>query len=365
MLANGMTVTFSTLLMALMSPSSLAVVLDDDYKDSDYYQNEAKDEMDEFEDEICPQADHPHLKRMLQKYAVDEKNNWEQVAREARVGAAKDFDATWKSMYTNVSDEGTDEAAPDTAAGSDCRCCYKHPVVIKLGARLVQHMFPDMAANISKHLENITTAMKKQPDHSIEYMMKQLNESKRKKAKSESLTDQSQTIFGATACQMDLVTISMDMLSLVLAGMSVVNVNKVAEVAAPSKYKVVNGAYAVKDMIKGFIDGQKVAGKVIKVGLVAKKVGAIIYHLWGVSSKIYHESVSQYKSTLYWWEAAVDAVKLMAQIAVWFLSGMWALVATLIGAIFSLAGDVTKMIGDDNCFDGNSSRWSTANLPRV
>jgi len=62
----------------------------------------------------------------------------------------------------------------------------------------------------------------------------------------------------------------------------------------------------------------------------------------------------QFVSSLSWWTAAVTAVKIMAQFAVWFLSGGYALIATVVATLASFVSSGINMIGVHKCFNDGS-----------
>jgi len=333
-----MTVSFSTLLIVWMSPSCSAVRLEDDS-----YQLDPKGELDEFEDEVCPSADHPHLANILKRFGAIEAKHWENENRRARVTNAKEeYESTWQAMMVN------DTFFQHTGErGLECHCCFKHPVVVKMGARLVQSMFPDMAHFIDDKLENITATLRTHPDHTVDHMVKNLNESQR--TKSEALADQGTSWF-PSPCQIDMAMIGIDFVSMIAPVRGLVNPNAAAA-AAPAAASTCKGARKMVETITQYV--KRVTGspyfKSVTTLMTAKAIGDSITQLWAKMSLVFHKIVDDYKRHLNIFSAAVQAIKLMAQLAAWFLTGGAALVATLVAAIASLLMDAKKFYIDDKC----------------
>lgn len=362
MLAKSMTVSFRTLLIVWMNPSSLAVRLDDDdhiHSDS-FYQNEAKGETDELEsNDICPTTDHPHLDHFIKRLGADEIKWWGAAHRKARLKAPKNFENAWNEMFENTTDDGSDEAPQNTPGkpGLECQCCFKHPIVVKVGARLAQHMFPELAEVIDDQIDNITATLKTHHDHTAEHMLRQLNESKT----ANSLVTQSwlfsrrrrrkaTSSWTPTPCQLDVVSIVFDMLSLVLPirALSSSTLTTVAK-SVPSSNMYVRGAQEAAAACKKAVEaGLGPAGGARRI---AKMVGTVLYNAYGNTKNAYTSAMSEYKKTLKIWEVALMVVKMTAQIAVWFLSGSLALIATIVAGIASLLYDVTKLIATHHCFN--------------
>jgi len=357
-----MTVSFRTLLIVWMNLSSSAVRLDDDdhIHSDDFYQNDAKGETDELaSNDICPTTDHPHLDHFIKRLGADEIKWWGATHRKARLKAPKDFEKTWNEMHENTTDDGSDEAPLNTPGkpGLECQCCFKHPIVVKVGARLAQHMFPELAEVIDDQIDNITATLKTHPDHTVEHMVRQLNESKNANP-SESLVTQSwfsssrrrrqkaRKSWRPTACQLDVVAVVFDIIFLVIP-MKALNPSSVAK-SVPSSNMYVRGATEAAAACKKAVEqGLGPAGGARRI---AKMVGTVLYNAFSNTKVVYKSAVSEYKKTLKIWNVALMVVKMTAQIAVWFLSGSLALIATIVAGIAGLLYDVTKLIATDQCF---------------
>jgi len=359
-----MTVSFRTLLIVWMNLSSLAVRLDDDdhIHSDDFYQNDAKGETDELaSNDICPTTDHPHLDHFIKRLGADEIKWWGATHRKARLKAPKNFENAWNEMFENTTDDGSDEAPLNTPGkpGLECQCCFKHPIVVKVGARLTQHMFPDLAEFLDDHIDNITATLKEHPDHTVEHMVRQLNESKNANPPhSESLVTQSwfsssrrrrqkaKKSWMPTTCQLDVVNVVFDLIFLIIP-MKALNPSSAAKTVSSNMY--VRGAKEAAAACKKAVEqGLGPAGGARRI---AKMVGTVLYNAFSNTKVVYKSAVSEYKKTLKIWNVALMVVKMTAQIAVWFLSGSLALIATIVAGIAGLLYDVTKLLATDQCYD--------------
>jgi len=388
MLAKGMTVSFGTLLIVWMIPSSLAVVLDDDYDidSDDYYQNEAIGETDELASiESCPTADHPHLDKFIKTLGSNELKLWSKAARRDRLKAPKDFDKEWKSSYRNTTmDDKSDQLLEGSDASANlCHCCFKHPIVVKVGARMAQHMFPNLAEIIDNSIDNITETMKDHPDHTAEHMLKQM--SKRSVALvAEDTVDSSDDYYSGEwfvpavitnavksvkkavtnfvspglkvvkslkkpiTCLVDVVGLVFDMIDLVVPVGGAINAGALSGTLKPSFLETFKGTQLPALQ---FISVAKKSG-IGKAGGAwagAKLVGGFINDIYGQTKEVFKEAIGQYTNTLPWWSVAVTVVKVTAQLAIWFLSGMVALIATIVLALVNLLSDLYKFFVEDKC----------------
>jgi len=358
-----MAASFGRLLIAWTIPSFLAVVLDDDYyNDNDDYQNLAKQAQLAAElaptNDACNPSDHHDLNHIVQTHGVNEQSQWEASAAEARVKGPKDFVQAVSGMHTNQ--------APPTN-GSACPCCFKHPIVVKIAARLLQHMAPDMARHISDNIENLTKELKNHPDHTIEHMKKSLEAGKKQKAQalSESLAVTG-TEFWPSPCMIDAASLIITLLGLVAPPIiGAVKARSVAKGATeflngPAKTAATTSAQGCKLVLttykntKSFYQACKVAGGAAQAAL---KVGSLISGVVMWFKSLFTKAVDEYKATLSWVVAAVTALKLMGQFAIWFLSGGYALIATITVALLEFIIIGVNMFGIHKCFDGNPSRW--------
>lgn len=355
-----MTASFSRLLIAWTIPSCLALVLDDDYyNDGDDHQNQAKqDELAPMND-ACNPIDHLDLNHIVSTHGKNEQSMWEAGAAEARIKGPKDFAAAVSAMTASQAPLGTN--------GSACQCCFKHPIVVKMGARFVQHMFPDMAQNISVHLENITQELRNHPDHTIDLMMNNLRKGKASRARSLARTGTEKGLTSyPSPCMIDgaQVIVTVGMLILPAIGETVLPEslakNFAGATSGPEKNMLEQAATAVFNVIVEFVTGGG-AWALAKSGFalmnIAHKVYALIKGVVMWLSNLFTTAVSQYKSTLWWWDAAIAAVKIMAQFAVWFLSGGLALIATIVAGIVDMLTLGEKMINTDKCFPMTGTKW--------
>lgn len=253
---------------------------------------------------------------------------------------------------------------PDEENSTDnvCECCFKHPVVVKLGARLAQAAFPHLADEIDKGIDNITEAMINEPDNSIDHIMEEVNKSVGRKRSS--LVDSE---FGLPPCVMDVGLIGMDILGLATSAAKFVDLKKVMSgtgAIKPLGESVSKLGGKVPALIKG-LKAIKTASSMEKMNTVLS-IGSILSTLKGTFVDILGKLVGAVLDNTSWWQKAFLAVKLMAQIALWFATGLAALIATIVQAIVGLVDlvlHVFKLIQGDDCFsswdkfDPNKGPW--------
>jgi len=354
-----MTVSFSTLLIVWMCPSFLAVLVDDYYNDSDDYQNQAKkDELADMND-VCNPSDHKDLDYIVNTHGKKEQDMWEPTAKAQRIKDPKDHRKSFMEMH-KLSVKPAEERD-----GSDCKCCFKHPIVIKIGARLAQHFLPHMAQNISDHLDNITKELAKHPDHTADLMAKNMKQGEDEEQRANSLlvSDSFPSIPSIPPCIMDSVGIITSVLSLVVPGIKAMKDSMAKCCFAATKdpeaaEKITEAAGGAIAMFLAYVKGGFAAAKdTYGAWKGAIKVGSLLTGVCSWLLGMVKNVIGSYAGTLSWWVSAFTAVKLLAQIAVWWFSAGTAFVYTVIDALLGLTIAGMNIVSVHQCF-GSGSSWA-------
>lgn len=308
-------------------------------------------EIDDFESsDICPTVNNPHLGKFVKQFA-NETEQWLSNERKERVRANKSLDTVWATVYVNGSENDTDEEPTPQHA---CTCCFKHPTAVKVGARLAQAAIPHLADMIDQHIDNFSEAMLSEPDHTLEHIMNLVNNSSTGQGRSMVDADWPQ-LPQLSNCSKDVVAMCMDVVGMLVAVKSVVDAEAVAgSVAAGSgvgaSFATLGGAGAKAMAWFTTLRNEGIAAAGIVSG--ATKVAGLFSMLYGSFQQTFGRIINDFVNSQSWYMQALTAIKLFAQIALWFATGLAALIATIVSIIanwISLGLHIVAFFGTHNC----------------
>lgn len=306
-------------------------------------------EIDDFEaSDICTTANNPHLGKFVKHFAT-ETDNWLSNERKERVKANKSMRTIWAGVYVADSEnDAPDDVTPQHA----CTCCFKHPTAVKVGARLAQAALPHLADIIDQHIDNFSEAMLSEPEFTLEHIKNLVNSSNR--------TGQGRSMVVADlpsvpVCAKDVVHMCLDVVGMLVSVKSLVDADAAAGTLAASSgvgesFATLggSGAKAMAWWTEMRATGIAAAGAVKGASAVAGLFGM----LYGSFQETFGRIIGSVANSQSWWMQALTAIKLFTQIALWFATGLTALIATVVSIIanwISLGLDIVAFFSTHKC----------------